>query len=46
MPEETEDFIHIPVKDKNSFEEGSYRTINISAAKGRSIFLRKLKVGQ
>jgi hypothetical protein len=43
MPEETEDFIHIPVKDKNSFEEGSYRTINISAAKGIKAVIGKIK---
>lgn len=42
MPEETDDFIHIPIKDKGMFEEKSFRTITIAAAKGIKAVIGKL----
>ena len=43
MPEETDDYIHIPVRDKGQFQEGSYRTITISASKGIKAVIGRLK---
>ena len=43
MPEETKDYIHVPVRDKGQFQEGSYRTINISASKGIKAVIGRLK---
>ena len=43
MPEETEDFIHIPIRDKGQFEEKSFRTITMSASKGIKAVIGKLK---
>jgi HK97 family phage prohead protease len=43
MPEETEDFIHIPVRNSKDFKEGSYRTITLSATKNVKAVIGKLK---
>jgi len=42
-PEETEDFIHIPVRDSADFVDGSFRTINIDAGQGIKAVIGKLK---
>jgi hypothetical protein len=42
-PEETENFIHIPVKDKGLFDPESFRTISISKSEGISAISGKLK---
>jgi|GEM_PF-3485974 len=42
-PEETEDFIHIPVRDADLFVDGSFRTIDIDADKGIKAVIGKLK---
>jgi hypothetical protein len=42
-PEETENFIHIPVDDAADFVEGSFRTIDIDADKGIKAVIGKLK---
>jgi hypothetical protein len=42
-PEETEDFIHIPVRDSGLFLEGKFRTIDIDAGKGIKAVIGKLK---
>jgi len=42
-PEETEDFIHIPVRDAGLFVDGSFRTIDIDADKGIKAVIGKLK---
>jgi hypothetical protein len=43
MPETTENYHHIPVRDKELFVEGSFRTINISKEKGIKAIIGKLK---
>ena len=42
-PEETEDFIHIPVIDASKFIKGSFRTIDIDKKKGIKAVIGKLK---
>jgi len=42
-PEETENFIHIPVRDKDLFVDGSERTITLSADEGIEAVVGKLK---
>jgi hypothetical protein len=42
-PEETEDYIHVPVDDASDFVEGSFRTIDIDADKGIKAVVGKLK---
>ena len=42
-PEETENFIHIPVRDKGLFNPESFRTISISKSEGISAVAGKLK---
>jgi len=42
-PEETENFIHIPVSDSGDFVPGSFRTITIDATKGIIAVVGKLK---
>jgi len=42
-PEETENFIHIPVSDSEDFVQGSFRTITIDAIKGINAVVGKLK---
>jgi hypothetical protein len=42
-PEETEDFVHIRVKDPDLFVDGSFRTIDIDAKKGIKAVIGKLK---
>jgi hypothetical protein len=42
-PEETDDYIHIPVRDKGDFVDASFRTIDISAEKGIKAVIGKLK---
>lgn len=42
-PEETEEYIHIPVRDADGFQDGSFRTINISASKGIRAVIGRLK---
>jgi len=42
-PEETENFIHIPVSGSEDFVQGSFRTIIIDAIKGISAVVGKLK---
>lgn len=42
-PEETEEFVHIRVKDPDLFVEGKYRTIDIDAKKGIKAVIGKLK---
>jgi len=34
LPEETDKYIHYPIKDKGQFQKGSFKTITISASKG------------
>ncbi len=41
-PEETEDWIHIPVRDAGDFVDGSFRTITISADEGIKAVIGKL----
>ena len=43
MPEETENYIHIPVIDSGKFVTKSFRTISISRDKGISAVIGKLK---
>jgi hypothetical protein len=42
-PEETENFIHIPVSDAENFVQDSFRTIEIDADKGIKAVVGKLK---
>ena len=42
-PEETEEFVHIRVRDPGDFVDGSFRTINIDAGKGIKAVIGKLK---
>ena len=42
-PEETENFIHIPVNDAEDFVQTSFRTIDIDADKGIKAVIGKLK---
>jgi len=42
-PEETENFIHIPVSGSEDFVQGSFRTITIDATKGIMAVVGKLK---
>lgn len=42
-PEETEDFVHIRVRDPDLFVDGSFRTIDIDAEKGIKAVIGKLK---
>jgi HK97 family phage prohead protease len=42
-PEETDDFIHIPVRDKGQFVDGSFKTVDISKSKGIKSVMGKLK---
>ena len=42
-PEETENFIHIPVSGSEDFVQGSFRTIIIDAIKGIMVVVGKLK---
>jgi len=42
-PEETEEFVHIRVRDPEDFVEGSFRTIEIDAEKGIKAVIGKLK---
>lgn len=42
-PEETEEFVHIRVKDPDDFVDGSFRTIAIDADKGIKAVIGKLK---
>jgi len=42
-PEETEDYIHIPVIDAGKFVDDSFRTIDIDANKGIKAVIGKLK---
>jgi hypothetical protein len=42
MPEQTENYIHIPIKDKSNFVESSFRTISISESKGIKAVIGKL----
>lgn len=42
-PEETEDFIHIPVIDASKFVKDSFRTIDIDKKKGIKAIIGKLK---
>ena len=42
-PEETENYIHVPVVDKKEFVQGSFKTIDISASKGIKAIIGKLK---
>ena len=41
-PEETEDFIHIPLKDADDFVDDSFRTIDISKEEGIQAVIGKL----
>ena len=43
IPEETKDYIHIPIKDSNKFVTKSFRTISISKL-GISAVIGKLKI--
>lgn len=42
-PEETENYIHVPVVDKKEFVQGSFKTIDISVSKGIKAVIGKLK---
>jgi hypothetical protein len=42
-PEETENFIHIPIRDKGLFVDGNDRTITLSADEGIEAVVGKLK---
>jgi hypothetical protein len=42
-PEETEEFVHIRVRDPGDFVDGSFRTIDIDAGKGIKAVIGKLK---
>jgi hypothetical protein len=42
-PEETENYIHIPVRDASDFVDDSFRTIDIDADKGIKAVIGKLK---
>lgn len=42
-PEDTGDYIHIPVRSANDFVKASFRTINIDKAKGIQAVIGKLK---
>lgn len=42
-PEETENFIHYPVRDSASFVQDSFRTITLSESKGIKAVIGKLK---
>jgi len=42
-PEETDDFIHIRVRDPADFQDGTFRTIDIDKAKGIKAVIGKLK---
>jgi hypothetical protein len=42
-PEETEEFVHIRVRDPADFVDGSFRTIDIDAGKGIKAVIGKLK---
>jgi hypothetical protein len=42
-PEETENFIHIPVSGSEDFVQGSFRTITIDGIKGIMAVVGKLK---
>ena len=42
-PEETEDFIHVPVRDAGDFVDDSFRTIDISKEEGIQAVIGKLK---
>ena len=42
-PEETADFIHIPIRDAGDFVDGSFRTIELSADQGIEAVIGKLK---
>lgn len=42
-PEETEEYIHVPVRDAGSFIEDSFRTIDIDGDKGVKAVIGKLK---
>ena len=42
-PEETEDFIHIRVRDPADFQDGSFRTIDIDKGKGIQAVIGRLK---
>ncbi|RLA87423.1 MAG: hypothetical protein DRG40_00285 [Deltaproteobacteria bacterium] len=42
-PEETEDYIHIPVRDPDDFLKDTFRTIDISVPKGIKAVVGKLK---
>jgi hypothetical protein len=42
-PEETEEFVHIRIRDPNLFVDGSFRTIEIDADKGIKAVIGKLK---
>ena len=42
-PEETDDFVHVPVRDAGDFVEDSFKTIDIDAEKGIKAVIGKLK---
>lgn len=43
MPEEGPNYIHIPIRDKNTFVQDSFRTITISKSQGILAVIGKLK---
>lgn len=43
MPEETEKYIHIPIRDKAQFVKASFRTITISKSRGILAVIGKYK---
>lgn len=43
MPEETDRYIHWPIRDKSDFVQESFRTITISAREGIKAVIGKLK---
>lgn len=43
MPEETKDYIHIPISDAGIFVDDSFKTITISASQGIKSVIGKLK---
>ena len=43
MPEVTENYVHIPVRDAGTFVDKSFRTITISEVKGIKAVIGKLK---
>lgn len=43
MPETTERYVHIPIRNKNDFVQASFRTITISKSQGILAVIGKLK---